>query len=511
MHPQRPRGEALAIDNGLVLAVGKNEDVLNLAHGDNEIFDLHGRCMLPGFTDAHIHLLQYGLKLTSIDCETESKQACLRRVSAAIQNTPPGIWIRGQGWNHNVWEEGIGTKEELDSISKHHPIYLAAKSLHASWVNSAALALAGIHKDTPDPEGGKIARDSQGEPTGILLESASRLVEKIIPAPDEGQMRAALIQGQEELIHFGITAVHDMDEWKIYPLLKKMKEERQFPLRVVKNIPVDHLSDAIQNSLVSGMGDENLRIGWLKLFMDGALGPQTAAMLEPYETSDNTGMLILSPEELNEIAEQAVGNGICLAIHAIGDKAIRCALDGMARMPTPTAIPHRIEHVQVIHPSDMHRMAALHVVASMQPFHVISDMETADQYWGERCKHAYAWNSIHAAGVSLVFGSDAPVETPNPFLGLHAAVNRQNKRTHRPWHPQQALSLQHALEAYTCTPATLLPGQAVHGKLAVGSRADLTILPVDPFAIPPQSLQTLVPCATMINGAFVWRSSDFLC
>ncbi len=515
MHAPQPLAEALAIQGERIFAIGKNEDILNLADRGCEILDLHGKSVLPGITDAHIHLLQYGLKLSSIDCETSSKKECLQRVSAVAQNVPAGAWIKGQGWNHNLWKDGIGNKDELDAISTNHPIFLAAKSLHASWVNSAALTLAGIDRNTPDPAGGKIERDQHGEPTGILLESASSLVEKNIPQPNEMQMQAALLKSQEQLLQFGITAVHDVDEWKIYPLLEKMKKSVEFPLRVVKNIPADHLEDAIHHGLYTGMGDEHLRIGWLKLFMDGALGPQTAAMLAPYEgTPDKYGMLILSTADLVEIGDRAVCNGISLAIHAIGDKAIRCALDGIEELSSSnrqskTTFPHRLEHVQVIDPADIQHMADLHVMASMQPIHVISDMDTAQKYWGKRCEYAYAWNSIQAAGIPLLFGSDAPVESPNPFLGIHAAVARQKNKTEDAWYPQQALSLQTALEAYTCTPTCILQNQPSLGKLSAGSLADLIILSENPFKVPATSLQGLSPCATMIAGEFVWESTDF--
>jgi hypothetical protein len=515
MHALEPQVEALAIQGDHILAVGKNEDILNLADQDAEILDLHGKTVLPGITDAHIHLLQYGLKLSFIDCETNSKRECLRRIAEAIQNIPAGEWITGQGWNHNIWADGIGNKYDLDAISTNHPIILAAKSLHASWVNSTALWLAGIDRNTPDPAGGTIVRDQHGEPTGILLESASQLVAERMPEPDPAQMKSALLKGQQHLLQFGITGVHDVDEWKIYPLLKELKNSDKFALRVVKCIPVRHLQDAIQAGFSTGMGDERLRIGWLKLFMDGALGPQTAAMLAPYEGSqDNYGMLNLSQADLIEIGSLAIQNDISLEIHAIGDMAIRSALDGIEKLSTlqhqhTIPFPHRLEHVQIIDPQDIQRMADMHVTASMQPIHVISDMDTADTYWGKRCAYAYAWNSIHAAGIPLVFGSDAPVESPNPFFGIHAAVTRQKIPSVEAWYPQQAVSLQTALEAYTCTPPSIVQKQPSLGKLSAGYLADLIILPENPFISPAASLRDLTPSATMIAGKFVWKSADF--
>lgn len=508
-------GDALAIQKNHVYAIGKSEDILSLADRDSKIIDLHGKTILPGLFDSHIHLLQYGLKLSTIDCETESKHECLRRVFEKAQTTPTGVWIRGQGWNHNIWEDGIGSKENLDTISTEHPIYLAAKSLHASWTNSKALALAGISKNTPDPEGGKIERDAQGEPTGILLESATALVEKIIPAPDDRQKKTALLKGQSQLFQYGITGVHDVDEWSIFPLIQKLKKEQEFPLRMVKSIPFSHLQDAIANGITTGMGNNDLRIGWLKLFMDGALGPQTAAMLEPYEGSpDQYGMLMLSTAELVEIGELAARNGISLAIHAIGDRAIRLVLDGIEQIrsslpPSGEKIPDRIEHVQIIHPDDIKRMAALKLLASMQPIHVISDMETADKYWGKRCAYSYAWNSVEKAGIPLLFGSDAPVESPNPFLGIHACVERQNSRTGKAWFPTQSISLLSALRGYSSNPGSTFQGSPC-GVIQTGALADLIILPVDPFSIHPNALRDLAPQATMIGGKFVWQSPDFI-
>ncbi len=512
----QPIGDAIAIQGENIYAIGESEDILSLADRNSEIINLQGKTILPGLIDSHIHLLQYGLKLSNIDCETESKQECLRRISKKAQNTPAGNWIQGQGWNHNIWEDGIGSKEELDAISIEHPIYLAAKSLHASWANSKALALAGINKNTPDPEGGKIERDALGDPTGILLESAVALVEKVIPAPNERQKRDALLKGQSHLFKYGITGVHDVDEWSIYPLLQKMKSEQVFPLRIVKSIPFTHLQDAIADGITTGMGNNDLRIGWLKLFMDGALGPQTAAMLEPYTGSpDQYGMLMLSTAELKEIGELAAHNGISLAVHAIGDRAIRLLMDGIEQIrstipPSREKIPDRIEHVQIIHPDDIQRMASLGLLASMQPIHVISDMETAEKYWGNRCAYSYAWNSIEKAGIPLLFGSDAPVESPNPFLGIHACVARQNSRTGKAWFPSQSISLTSALKGYSSSHGSIFMGSQLSGMIAAGALADLIVLSDDPFCIPSNGLRDIEPCATMVGGKFVWNGPAFL-
>jgi len=512
MNVLQPAVEALAIQADHITASGTNNDVLSMADRHTTIIDLQGRTVLPGLIDAHIHLLQYGRKLAHIDCETETKKECLQRVSSAVNKKNEEEWVIGQGWNHNVWEDGIGNRTELDAISTGHPIFLAAKSLHASWVNSRALQLAGITRDTPDPKGGYIARDSDGTPSGILLESATLLVEKVIPALNEQQIANALQTAQTQLFKYGITSVQDVDEWNIYPVLEKLYQQRTFQMRVVKSIPHSALPFAIEQGLQTGLGTDHLKIGWLKLFMDGALGPQTAAMLEPYQNSDQYGMMTLADEELQAIGKQALSHKINLAIHAIGDKAIRKVLDGLTHlqsMYSKPQLPHpnRIEHVQVIHPDDIPRMAALQIVASMQPIHVISDMEMAARYWGKRCAYAYAWNAIQRAGIRLVFGSDAPVESPNPFPGMHAAVTRRLKGASEAWYPEQALTLEAALAAYTSSPASIIRQNS--GMLTTGYLADLIILPDDPFQISPDQLDQMIPLATMIGGTFVWQHPDF--
>jgi len=516
LHSCQPSASALAIEGEKIFAMGENDEILHLANRKSKIIDLKGKTILPGLFDSHIHLLHYGLKLSSINCETQSKKECLQKVKEKVLHTPPGKWIKGQGWDHNRWEEGIGSKEELDAISTTHPIYLAAKSLHASWVNSQALALARITRSTPNPPGGEIVRDLHGEPNGILLESASTLVEQAIPSPTQEQKKRALQEGQSQLFQYGITAVHDFDEWSIFPLLQSMKSNGEFPLRVVKSIPLPSLEEAIQQGFYSGMGDENLRIGWLKLFMDGALGTQTAAMLQTYEGShDQFGTLLLSTKELTEIGEAAEQNGIGLAIHAIGDKAVRMVLEGFQQIQSSfpqqkEKIPDRIEHVQIVHPSDIQKMASLHLIASMQPIHLISDMETAEKYWGKRCDHAYAWNSLEKAGIPLIFGSDAPVESPNPFLGIHACLTRQNIQTNQKLSPQQCISLSSALKGYASTPGRIFSAHHPLGEIQAGSPADLIILNENPFALSAASLRDLVPCATMIGGKFVWKDTKFV-
>lgn len=511
LNPHQPFTTALAIEGGKVFAAGSVEEISSLSVGKTKIEDLQGRCVLPGLCDAHLHLLEYGRSLSKVNCETPTRQECLQRIRIKCENTQPGFWVLGHGWNHNGWTEGLGDAALLDQVSQQHPIYLSAKSLHCSWANNLALNLAGINTASPDPPGGHIGRDANGNPTGILYESASGLVERVIPTPDLQDDIAAIQLAQGRLLSYGITSVHDFDSWACYHALKKMEMDGNLQLRVYKGIPREKLQAVIDAGWHTGTGSEQLRIGPLKLFSDGALGSQTAAMLQPYEGSHSTGMLLMESRELFEIGLQAITHGVELAVHAIGDLANRMVLDGYEQLRkfertngfTPGR--HRIEHVQLMHPADQSRMAQLGIVASMQPLHAPSDRDMAERYWGNRCKYAYAWQSLHKMGVKLLFGSDAPVEEPDPFRGIYAAMTRQSgdKNNHSGWHTELCLNLEQALHAYTITPAMVTGREGQLGKLATASFADLIVLEQDIFALPPEQVAEIKPCAVMINGEWV--------
>lgn len=516
LDPQWPQAEALAIENDRILHIGRNADVLALANPDCKIENMDGRIILPGLTDAHLHLDYYSFSLQKINCETESKAECLRRVAERARNTPAGQWILGHGWNHNQWPEGIGTAEELDAVAPHHPVYLTSKSLHHSWVNNAALQAAGIGNHTPDPENGTVGRDSSGKANGILYESAVNLVETIIPEPNLADTEAALLAAQQALWQYGLTGVHDFDHRRCFAALQNLQEQDQLRLRVVKSIPHELLDAAVELGLRSGFGSPFLRIGSLKLFTDGALGPHTAAMFAPYEDEpDNLGMLFMERDELLETGKKAVSNGISLAVHAIGDAANHEILEAYAALrqfEQQEKLPHlrhRIEHVQCLQPEDQPRLATMNIIASMQPLHATSDMYTADRYWGKRAAHAYVFQTLLSHGTHMVFGSDCPVESPNPFLGIHAAVTRQRpdgSPDPQGWYPDQRLTLAQALNGYTNGPALAAGWQHQTGKLAAGFLADLIVLDDDPFTLPPQLLHSLRPAATMVGAEWVWQA-----
>jgi predicted amidohydrolase YtcJ len=520
--PARPTAPALAIADGRVLSVGEYEKLSAEFEDRAEKVDAGQRAVIPGLTDAHVHLQHYALGLKKVDCETDSRAECLARVAERASQTPPGEWVLGHGWNQNNWPEGFGSAAHLDAVAPDHPVYLTAKSLHAGWANSAALRLAGIQAQSPDPEGGRVGRDAHGYPDGILYEYAMSLVSQAIPEPAIEALAGSIGGAQERLWQMGLTGVHDFDRRACFAALQELHLNGRLGLRVLKTIPVESLAEAVDLGLRSGFGDDFLRIGQVKAFADGALGPRTAAMLQPYEGEpDNYGMSLLDAEEIFEFGQKAVQNGLALTIHAIGDRANHEVLNAYSQLRdlerslppgTSPALRHRIEHVQIIHPDDVPRLAKLGVIASMQPIHATSDYPAADRYWGDRSIFAYAWRTLLDTGTHLAFGSDAPVESPNPFIGLHAAVTRQ-RQDGSPgpggWYPQQRLGLHEAFFGFTGGAAYAAGMENRLGKLAPGYLADLLILDTDPFDCPPEELAQIRPLGTMVGGDWVYLDDLF--
>jgi len=519
LDPKQPVARGLAIqpgpeNSGRIVAVGDPE-TLKLQFSNTRVEDLGGKIVLPGLIDAHVHMRQFSLGLQDINCDTATLSECLQRVAERARNVKPGTWIKGHGWRQNDWAEGFGTASMLDAVAPNYPVYLTAASMHAAWANYAALKAAGIDAHTDDPPNGRIKRDESGQPTGILFEEAMELVSRAIPQSTADEDVRAIHSAQEYLWTLGLTGIHDFDRERSFAALQTLRERGELKLRVLKHIPVESLDHAVEVGLRSGFGDDLLRIGAIKVFADGALGPRTAAMIEPYDGEpENRGMLFMDSEQLSEWGQKAAIGGLNMAVHAIGDRAnheVLNAFENLRAFELENALPHRrhrIEHVQVLHPDDVYRLAELQIVASMQPIHATSDMMAAEKYWGERSKYGYGWRTQLDGGAILALGSDAPVESPNPFRGLHAAVTRRRADGNpgpEGWYTEQRLTLDESLKGFTSGPAYLASMENKVGRLMPGFLADLIVLDQDPLELDPHDLQHVHPTANMLGGEWVWK------
>lgn len=511
------RVSALALQQGRILALGTEDDILHLADPGTVRENLNGRAVIPGLTDAHIHWELTARSLRQVNVfEVPDKAVAVQRVAERASTTPHGQWITGYGWFQDLWPGGaFPTAADLDRVSPHHPVYLKAKSAHAGWVNTLALRLCGITRDTSDPEGGQFLRDSRGEPTGILLENAMNVIERHIPPLTVDQLVDLMRELQQLALASGLTGIHDFDQPSALRALQVLRERGELGIRVLKNVNKEWLPAALDMGLRWGFGDDWIRIGGLKIFADGALGPHTAAMIEPYDGEpDNYGIVVTEKEEMVELVSRASAAGLPSTIHAIGDRAVHDVLDvyeiarqqEAERGESPSIRRHRIEHVQIIHPDDIPRLAQLNIIASMQPIHAMSDMLTANQVWGARSKWSYNPRVQLDQGVVVAFGSDAPVEPFEPFKTIHAAVTRQRiDGSPGPdgWYPESRLSLDESLRAYAQGPAYAAGMENRLGKLAPGYLADLVVLDRDPYAIHPSELLAVQVVATMVGGQ--WR------
>jgi predicted amidohydrolase YtcJ len=473
--------------------------------------DLGGRCVLPGLTDSHIHFKWFSLGLHQVDLTgTGSLEEMLQRVAERVAATPPGEWVLGRGWDQEQWaERRFPTGVDLDRFSPHHPVLLTAKSGHAAVANSLALQRAGVTADAPDPDGGRFQRGPDGRPTGLLLENAIKRVKEAIPGHAAEDVAHAMADAFQRAWQVGLTGIHDMDDLTAFEAFQVLSGWDALGLRVVKYLPLEGLDLALMLRLRGGLGDDWLRIGGIKIFVDGALGARTAATLEPYVGEPgNLGMVVMEEEVLNETVQRATAGGWPLAIHAIGDRANRMVLDAVGRSPQARLqAPHRIEHVQLLHPDDVGRLAAHDIVASMQPIHATQDAPMADRYWGKRTALAYAWRSLLDAGTNLTFGSDCPVEDLNPFLGIHAAVTRARPDGYggpQGWHAEQSLTVGEAVWAYTQAAADAVGLSDRRGSLTPGKLADLVVVDRDLFTCPPDEIARAQVVGTMIGGRWVF-------
>ncbi len=520
LDPERPHATAVAVQQDRIVMVGDDRDLRD-AYPSFARVPLDGRTVLPAFTDSHIHLAACGLALRRVDLRgARTLRAAVDLVAGAARRIRPGEWIRGGRWDKNIWAEGrFPRKEDLDPVTGDHPAALASKDGHVTWVNSNALRLAKIDRDTPEPPGGKIVRDPQtGEATGLLAERAADLVTKVAGQPTPETLEAAVLDATAVAHRAGIAGVHVMEDGAVLAACQRLRERGAMSLRVYMMIPEDGLDAAIRVGVRTGLGDSMIRIGGVKIFSDGALGPQTASMLEPYEGDPaNTGVVVRTREQLSALIGQAARHGIAAVVHAIGDRANRWVLDAIetaSAVESPASggppLRHRIEHVQLLDPADLPRLARLGVVASMQPIHCTQDRDIADRYWGRRARYGYAWRSLLESGAHLAFGSDAPVETLDVMAGIYAAVTRKRREEpHREsWYPDEALTVEEAIRAYTIDAAYASGEERSKGLLAPGRLADFVVLSRDPLAVPADDLPEITVEMTVVGGIVRYEASS---
>lgn len=513
LDPQHPQAEAVVLRGARIAHVGTTAEMKVWAgHGGWQVIDLEGRTVLPALTDAHVHLSGYAVARTRLDLTgLRSLEEVLYRVSQWVEKTPPGRWILGRGWNHNLWGGQWPTRYDLDSVAPDHLVALQRVDGHTLWANSLALGYAGIDAETRAPLGGEILLDEEGRPAGILKELAGDMLLNRIGKPDAGERQRLLGEAFSELHALGITGVHAPEEAEAFNDYQSLWAHGKLRLRLLTHLPQNRLEEAIALGIRSGFGNEWLRVGGLKIFADGTLGSKTASLLLGYEDDPaNRGLPTLPVRELHALVLCAAQADLCVVIHAIGDRAVRLSLDAIARANREVGvppIPHRIEHAQLLHPQDIPRFQELGVVASMQPSHCPSDMPVARRFWGERCRYAYAWRSILDAGALLAFGSDSPVEPLDPWASIHAAVTRQRAdgSPEGGWYPEERISVEEAVRAYTLGPA-LTAGEAhIKGSIEEGKVADLIVLDRDVFQNSPSEILGTRVEMTILGGEVVYE------
>jgi len=508
--------QAMAISGGKILAVGTTEQVTRLAGPKTTLRDVDsqhtGAMIFPGFNDAHTHLGGAGRTKLNIDLTgVKSLSAMLDQIQSAAKAAPAGRWLTGGNWDHTLWSEKVlPSRQDLDRVTGGHPAFLDRIDGHIAIANSAALAAAGITGKTHPPQGGAIDLDAGGEPTGILRESAQDLVYKVIPPPSHDERRQGDELAINDALAHGVTSVQDLSTWDDFLVFEEMEKEGNLHIRISEWLPFkDSLDDLKKMRAHHDIHDPLLHTGMLKGFMDGSLGSRTAAMKSPFaDDPANTGLPQFAQDELNKLAAERSAAGFQLGFHAIGDKAAAMALDSFAQSGVSRNARNRIEHAQVVDPADIPRFKQLGVIASMQPNHLLTDMNWAmDRLGPQRAAYSYAWKAFLDAGVPLAFGTDYPVEPITPFRGLYAAVTRMNEAGTKSYFPENKLTRGQALYAYTQGSSYAEFAEKRKGKLAPGYDADFILVDRDLYAVAPPQLLGATVLQTFVAGKQVYTSS----
>ncbi len=538
--------EAVAVDGEKIVAVGTTNDLKAKYQGAKEI-DLKGKLVTPGFNDAHIHFVGVGLALLQVDLNgSQTLDKARRRIAAKVKETPKGEWILGRGWDHTLWNNRLPTRQDLDDIAPNNPVFLQRVDGHIAWANSAAFKLAKVTRDTKAPGGGEIVFDKNGEPAGVVKETAQGLIGNVIPPPSSQMVTKGLMLALDEAKKYGLTSVQGGEDADAMPLYVKLLSENKLTARVAiwqdfeKSVADLKKERADFDALK--LDHSRLKFSMLKGYLDGSLGSRTAAMLAPYSDDPaNSGIPRRPAEEMIKMIVERDAAGFQIGLHAIGDKSNRIALDGFEQAAKNQANEriktsnkqakdaketykktgaivdyiqvdresrHRIEHAQVVAPSDFKRFADLGVIASMQPTHAISDKRWAGERLGEyRVLGAYSWHLFESYGVHVAFGTDAPVELLNTYQTLYAAVSRQDLEGNPVggWQPQEKLSMADAIRKYTYESAYAEFAEKEKGEIKVGMFADLVVHSKDLLTIEAKEIMTTEPIYTIFNGKIIYQ------
>lgn len=526
---ENPTAHALAVSDGRLVAVGSDADILALRERENPhapLIDLGGKTVLPGFIDSHTHFFTGGYSLRDVDlrgCSTPDE--FVRRIAQRSGTLSPGSWLRGGGWDHELWAASpLPCKEWIDPVSGDTPVFVTRLDLHVGLANSAALRAAGICADTPDPCGGEIFRDSTtGEPTGILKDQAIRLLESVLPKPSREEKEDSLRLALHLAASQGVTSVQDVTDWgnsawTELALFEDFRNRGELTCRIYARLPLvdwDRRRADIPSFQTGPGADPWLRFGGLKGFVDGSLGARTASFFEPYADAPGyRGLLtdeMCAEGEMERRIREADLAGIPVSVHAIGDRANALLLEIFERVASsngPRDRRLRVEHAQHLRPQDISRMAALGITVSVQPAQILDDGPWVERRLGaDRCLMSYAFQSLAQSGVCLASGSDWPVSPLAPLLGIHAAVNRCTADGGFPggWQPQEKLSLTQALETFTINAARAEFSESEKGSLCPGKFADLVVLSDDPYAVNPESIKDIQVLMTIVGGAVVYQ------
>jgi predicted amidohydrolase YtcJ len=517
-HANPERVTAIAVGRNEILAVGDDATVLSKKQPGTRLTDLQGAFVMPGFNDAHVHLAAAGQDKLGVDLNGCTSLAdMLSRVSAAADHALPGQWLLGGGWDHTLWtNQTLPARQDLDRVSRGHPAILSRVDGHIAVANSAAFALSGVTNQTPNPRGSQFDHDAQGDLTGIVRESqAQNLIRRHIPPPTPELRKRAIQFALDDAVAHGVTSVQDNSDWNDFLVYQQLERQGLLKIRITEWLRFDDpVKLLLAHKAVHPATDRNLHTGMLKGFMDGSLGSRTAALQLPYaDDPGNSGLPRYQQAQLDAMTKERIAAGFQIGFHAIGDRAVEMALNAFAAAAQSTkdlpAMRERIEHSQVVAPQDIPRYKALGVIASMQPSHLLTDMNWAQSRLGpKRARNAYAWKAFLDAGVPLAFGTDYPVEPITPFRGIYAGVTRSNEAGTSTYFPQDKLTVGQVVFAYTQGSAYAEFSETFKGKLVPGYVADFVVLDRDLTSIPASEILKTRVLRTVMDGQTVYQAPD---